>query len=95
MLLGQLNMMHLTEFKFVQNCLNGIFEEVTVLVDNQQRSLGIELARRPNLQLETISTFIDDSTKLTTEQMKHLIVTLFRQRCQLIDRIALPQMLFA
>ena len=30
MLLGQLNMMHLTEFKFVQNCLRGIFEEITV-----------------------------------------------------------------
>ena len=37
-LLGQLNMMNLTEFKFVQNCLGGIFEEITVQIDIEVRT---------------------------------------------------------
>ena len=35
MLIAQLDMMHLTELKFIKNCLNGIFEEITVSVDNE------------------------------------------------------------
>ena len=76
-------MMHLTEFIFIQNCLSGIFEEMTGQIDTELRNLEDELASKTNLQLETISTVIDDSAKLTIEQMKEQVVPLFRLRCQL------------
>ena len=76
-------MMHLTEFIFIQNCLSGIFEEMTGQIDTELRNLEDELASKTNLQLETISTVIDDSAKLTIEQMKEQAVPLFRLRCQL------------
>lgn len=75
--------MHLTEFIFIQNCLSGIFEEMTGQIDTELRNLEDELASKTNLQLETISTVIDDSAKLTIEQMKEQAVPLFRLRCQL------------
>ena len=60
-------MLHLTEFIFIQNCLSGIFEEMTVQIDSELRNLEDELSNKTNLQLETISTVIDDSAKLFIE----------------------------
>ena len=87
--------MKLTEFIFVDNCLNATFEEITVNIDEEAKALMTELQSKQNLQLETLSTFLDESFVLVSEQMKEKVQPLFRLRCQLLDTIRLPNMIFS
>ena len=49
MLMSQLSLLRLVEFKFVHNCLNGIFEEISVLIDSELRQIEQELDQKTNL----------------------------------------------
>ena len=77
-LLGQLSLLNLTEFKFVENCLNAGFEELSVAIDYETRNLETELQQKANLQFETLLTFLDENVLLLSEQMKERVIPLFR-----------------
>lgn len=95
LLLSSLGELNLPELNFAQMTLNGVYDDLSDELLQEQQAVQQQLEAEANATMETVDAWIDDFVALKGTQMKHQIGVMFRERASLERDDVVPDLLLA